>query len=103
MSRPPGLRVVDGDTPEKTPNAKLSKTPAGVTSACDSGDRRKVMIALRTRLAKAIDDPRTPARDLAALSRRLIEVTKDLESLDAAVEREGSESGPTPDERWEAI
>ena len=99
MARPPGLRVVDPAA--ATPPAP-AKPPKSVKDACDSGDKRDLLVALRTRLARTIDDPATPARDLAALSRRLLEVSKDLESLTQA-EAEDAAEAVTPDERWEAI
>lgn len=99
MARTTGLRVVDPEAP--TPD-KAPVKAKNVKDACDSGDRRAVLVALRTRLARTIDDPGTPARDLAALSRRLLEVTKDLDSLTLAEAQERDEAA-TPDERWEAI
>jgi hypothetical protein len=103
MARPPGLRVVDPAAAPDEPTKTRKKTTHPVAAACDTGTRRDVLVALRTRLARSIDDPATPARDLASLSRRLLEVTKDLESLDAAAEQEDGTAAPTPDEHWTAI
>jgi hypothetical protein len=41
------------------------------------------MVAMRTRIAKAVEDPNTPARELAALTKRLVEVVRDIEAIDA--------------------
>lgn len=57
-----------------------------VASAAESGDARAVQVALRDRLAAAIDDPATSARDLAALTRRLQEVADRIAEDDAAAE-----------------
>jgi hypothetical protein len=59
-----------------------------VTEAADRGSTRDMLVATRDRLAVSIDDPKTLARDLAALTRRLIETTKEIEAIDA---REGEE------------
>ena len=40
-------------------------------------------MAVRFRVAMAVEDPATPARDLAALTRRLLEIAKEIESIDA--------------------
>lgn len=87
------LRVVAADEPAPRKHT--------VTSAAADGSRRDLLVAMRARVATAVEDPNTPARDLAALTRRLMEIAKDIEALDAK-EREG-EDGATPDDRWEAI
>lgn len=50
-----------------------------VLSAAASGDRHQALVALRDRLAAAIDvcEP----KDLAALSRQLVAVTSEIEEL----------------------
>ena len=62
------------------------KAPGSVLDATEHGDSRDVMAAMRKRLAASIDDPSTPARDLAALSRRLLEVDKTIREIDLARE-----------------
>jgi hypothetical protein len=42
-----------------------------------------LLVALRSRVASAIDDPETPARDLASLTRRMQEVCRDIAAIDA--------------------
>jgi hypothetical protein len=61
------------------------------------------LVTLRARIASEIDNPNTPARDLAALSRRLLEIAKDVDAIDA--HDRGDEVGDaaaTPDEEWTA-
>lgn len=76
------LRAVqDGET--------VPKVPESVLEAVEHGDSRDVMVTLRKRLAAAVDSCTTPARDLAALSRRLLEVDKTIREIDLArAERE---------------
>lgn len=79
------LRVVDTDEkPAKKPPAKV-KT---VTQAAESGTMRELLVAMRARTAKAVEDPNTPARDLAALTRRLLEIARDIEAIDARAAEE---------------
>jgi hypothetical protein len=54
-----------------------------VAAATDKGDQREVLVALRHRLAQALDDA-TNSRDVAALAKRLQEVTADIAAIDAA-------------------
>lgn len=91
------LRAVAPD--EKPPTARQVKT---VTQAADAGTMRDLLVAMRTRTAKAVEDPNTPARDLAALTRRLLEIAREIESIDAAAREEGDDSGTAPDEAFDS-
>ena len=92
------LRAVAPDEKPKRP-AK----PKTITQAADKGTTRELLVAMRTRIAKAVESENTPARDLAALTKRLVEVVRDIEAIDARDEQEGQQSGPTEDESWQAI
>ena len=79
------------------------KQPMTVQAAAATGDQRMLLVAMRTRIAEAVGDPNTPARDLAALSRRLLEIAKDLKALDAAeTDDDIGQAAATPDEDWAA-
>ena len=93
MSSTP-LRVVTDDS--EVPAARQSVTEA----AADS--RRALLVALRDRIAVDIDNG-VPARDLASLSRRLLEIARDIEAIDAS--EDGDDIGAaaaTPDEPFDA-
>jgi hypothetical protein len=68
-----------------------AEEPATILDATEAGDSLAMLVALRRRLAKACDDERTAPRDLAAISRRLVDVDRDIEARTA---REGAEGGP---------
>src|SRR5690606_7172214 len=78
-ARKPPLRVVD-------PNEKPAKNrrKLTITQAAAEGTVREQLVALRERVARTVEDPNCPARDLAALSRRLMEITREIEAIDAA-------------------
>jgi hypothetical protein len=79
------------------------KAPGTVKSAADSGDRRDLLVTLRARIASDIDNPNTPARDLAALSRRILEIAKEIEAMDAVGKADDiGDAAATPDEQWAA-
>ena len=84
------------------PGEVKKSAPQSVHAAADGGKRRELLVALRSRIAKDIDNPNTPSRDLAALSRRLLEIAKDIEALDIEAEQEGAERGPVADEKFDA-
>jgi outer membrane biosynthesis protein TonB len=92
--------------PKRKPAAKASsqafKSTKAMTvaQAADSGSRRDLLIAMRSRIATTVDDSKTPARDLAALSRRLQEIGKELEALDAE-EGQESEDGDVEDTKFD--
>ncbi|WP_347031734.1 hypothetical protein [Brevibacterium paucivorans] len=51
-----------------------------VSAATRRGDRLGELLAMRKRLAKVIDDDSTSPRDLAALTRRLMEISREIEA-----------------------
>lgn len=84
--------VAPGETAK--PAKKLS-----VTEAAAEGSLRELLVAMRDRVAKDVESPNTPARDLAALTRRLMEITKEIEAIDAKGESD-VDNAPTPDAAW---
>jgi uncharacterized protein with PhoU and TrkA domain len=92
------LRVT---TPGEQPPVKTP--PKTVTQAASDGNRLEELQAMRLRVARAIDDPNTPARDLAALTRRQIEMGKEIEVIIVMAAEEANEhvsaAGP---EVWDA-
>jgi hypothetical protein len=95
MATKRALRAVDEATPRKQ--------ALSVTEAAAHGSHRELLVAVRARVAKAIQNEDTPPRDLASLSLRLLDVAKQIEALDAAegVDDVGAAAG-TPDEEWAA-
>lgn len=92
------LRAVTAD--EKPPRRRAA--PKTVTKAAKDGTPRELLVAMRDRIAVTVEDPNTPARDLAALTKRLMEVVRDIEAADARAAEEAKESAPSPDEAWDA-
>ena len=77
------------------------RKPVTVQSAAEGGSRRELLVALRARITTGIDNPNTPARDLAALSLRLLDIARELELLDAAEKADDiGEAAATPDQDW---
>jgi hypothetical protein len=97
MPRQP-LRAVSAD--EKPP----AKRPLSITQAADAGDHLELLRALRARVAKTVEDPNCPARELASLSRRLQELVREIEATEAKLKQEALEdaSGSRPDDEWDA-
>lgn len=69
--------------------------------ALEGGTVRDQAAALRLRIAKKIEDPTCPVRDLASLSKRVIELTTIIEQYDAA-HKHDDESTPAADEHYDA-
>ncbi len=78
------------------------KVPRSVSEAVADGDHRDQLVAIRARIALAIDDPNVRGADLAALSRRLLDVAKELEAIDVR-RREDAVESATPDDEWRAV
>lgn len=89
------LRAVDPD------ERRVPKAPATILEAAESGSRVEELRAMRRRLAKALDDPNTLARDLAALSRRQLEIGKEIDSIVIAEDEDHSVVVNADDEAWD--
>jgi hypothetical protein len=75
--------------------------PLTVTAAATTGDHHDLLVALRTRIAAAIDNPNTPAQALAALARQIREIDAALNEIDRPARTdEVSIAAATPDEQW---
>lgn len=72
--------------------------PLSVSEAAKSDDHRALLVAMRDRIALAVQDSECPPRDLAALTRRLTEIAKDIRALDAAAQQEADERVPDDEE-----
>jgi hypothetical protein len=92
VPEPRRLAAVTAETPVRSKS---------VTRAASDGNRRELLVAMRSRVATAVEDPKTPARDLAALTRRLMEIAKDIEAIDTAAEQEARDAQSSPDEAWD--
>lgn len=94
--RKSSLRAVSAD--EKPPTV----APKTVTDAAAQGSTRELLVAMRDRVAKDVQNENTPSRDLAALTKRLMEIVRDIEAIDARTAEEARESAATADEAWDA-
>lgn len=73
----PSLRVT---TPGEKAPAEKAKT---VAQAAKSGSQRDLLVAMRDRVATTVTARDCPARELASLTKRLYDITKEIEALDA--------------------
>jgi len=90
---PRGLRAVGRDE-------KPAKEIASVLDAADQDSRLDELIQMRRVIARAIDNENTSPRDLAALSRRQIEISKEIEALKRQQQEEAAEGVISADEEW---
>ena len=77
------------------------KRPCSILEAAEQGSRIEELRAMRRRIARAMDDPNTPARDLAALSRRQLEIGREVEAIVISEDEEHSVVVQTADEAWD--
>lgn len=75
--------------------------PRDVAEAAESGDHRALLVAMRARIAQTVSDPDCPPRDLAALTRRLQDIAKEIEQIDLRAKKEASEGGVRGDEEFD--
>lgn len=74
-----------------------------VQQAAATGDHRALLVAMRERIARTVSDPDCPPRDLASLTRRLQDISKEIEALDLRAKEEGADAADVAeDEEWSA-
>ena len=101
------LRAVKAGEKSPAKRAPRKVTPKSVVAAAASGDLRQLLVALRNRIAKAIDDPKTPAPALAALIRQQMDIAARIQAIDLAADAGSSTSGSksaiatTTNEPWD--
>lgn len=79
---------------------KSRKIPKTVLEAAEADDSLAELVAIRAILARAIDNPNALARDLPPLTRRLLEVGRDIDSRQAQAKDEYEGLRVVPDEAW---
>ena len=72
-----------------------------VSDAAESGDRLAELRAMRRVISRHIDSPDTLARDLAALTRRQMEISREIEALKNESEGDAlGKAADSPDENF---
>jgi hypothetical protein len=100
MAAKRGLRAVQPD--ESAPKAPRAKRSPSVAQAAASGTHRDLLVAMRGRIARTVADPNCPPRDLAALTRRLQDIAKEIETIDLRSKQEsGEDDAASGDEAWD--
>lgn len=89
------LRAVQPGEGASRPRRGRAKS---VTEAAEKGTQLELLEAMRARVAKAVQSEETPPRDLAALTKRLVDIVKEIEAIKARDEpRSGSPDVPDDD------
>ena len=77
-------------------------TKLSVAQAAATGDHRSLLVSMRERIAQAVSNPECPPRDLASLTRRLQDISKEIEALDLRAKEEGADANDVvEDEAWD--
>jgi hypothetical protein len=90
------LRAVGAGDP--VPKAK----PTSIEQAAEEGSTLDELQLMRRRIARALDDPNCPPRDLASLSRRQIELGKEIDVILARKREEAGGGVGVADESFDA-
>lgn len=98
MPRKSPLRAVAADEAPPPKPKKLT-----VEQAAASGDHRALLVAMRERIAQTVSNPDCPPRDLAALTRRLQDIAKEIEQIDLRAKEDGADAADAAaDADWSA-
>ena len=68
----------------KTTRSKPSSRSRRVSNAAASGDRRRLLVAMRNLIAEKLDEGSISSRDLASLTKRLADISAEIEAIDKA-------------------
>lgn len=95
VAKKPVLRAV---APDERPVKKIMS----VLDAVQHGSRIDEMVQTHLVLARAVDNPNTSSRDLAALTRRQLEISREIELLKRQQVEEAEENAVSEDEEFDA-
>ena len=93
------LRAVTAD---EKPAAPAKPKTLTIADAASSGSTRDVLVASRDRIARALDDPNMSGRDLASNSKRLMEIIREIEAIDARAAEDGESDAEVEDGAFDA-
>lgn len=82
-------------------NERVMLTVESVTDAVEFGSRVDELVQMRKVVARAIDTTAS-ARDLAALTKRLTEISKEIDVLRKQEREEADDGAVSGDEEWSA-
>lgn len=68
----------------KTTRSKTASRSRRVSNAAASGDRRRLLVAMRNLIAEKLDEVSISSRDLASLTKRLADISAEIEAIDKA-------------------
>lgn len=80
-------------------DGEVAPKPLTILESVLAGDRLAELEATHRRIAKAVQDESTPPRDLASLTRRQLEISKEVEGLRRQQEVAEEDADPA-DESW---
>ena len=89
----PRLRAVEQN--------ERASDPLSVEDAALVGDTLGELRKTRLVIARKLDDPNCPARDIASLSKRLMEVAREIEAIESRAHEE-EQRGSVPDGSFSA-
>lgn len=90
------LRAVGADERAAAPRT------LSVDVAAKDGTDLELLMSMRDRVASAVANPNCPPRDLAALTKRLEEIRKQISAEKLKVNEEAADALATPDGKWDA-
>ena len=64
--------------------SRTSKTPRSKGSSKSHRDRRRLLVAMRNLIAEKLDEGSISSRDLASLTKRLADMSAEIEAIDKA-------------------
>ena len=71
--------------------------PKDVVEAAKSGTHYELLVAMRDRIAVAVNNPSCPPRDLSSLTLRLAAIAKEIEQIERIEAETGPGHEPTSD------
>lgn len=80
----------------------VPKPPVSIEEAAERGDDLSELKLTRRAIARKLDDPNCPARDMASLSKRLMEIGKEIAAIEARAQEEAGSDVEVSDGEFDA-
>lgn len=83
------------------PDEKPVPVPRTIEEASQRGDELSELRLTRVAIARKLDDPNCQARDMASLSKRLMELAREIAAVEARMAEEAEDAEVVGDEAWD--
>lgn len=79
-----------------------ARTFTTIEEAAEAGDTLAELRLIRARIARTLDNPNCPPKDISSLSRRQLEISREIAALEARAQQEDDPVAKVEDGKFDA-